>query len=101
MQGAKNNSCQGGCDSTVFTYSGAIKPLINNYCQGCHSGTGASGGVDLSTYNGVKAKVSDGRLWGSINHTPGYVAMPQNGQKLSVCELKQFSKWIAAGALNN
>jgi mono/diheme cytochrome c family protein len=101
MQGAKNNSCQESCDSTTFSYSAAIKLLISNFCVGCHSTTGASGGVDLSTYSGVKTKVSDGRLWGAINQLPGYVAMPQNGQRLTDCQLTQFKKWIAAGAPNN
>jgi uncharacterized membrane protein len=101
MQGAKDNACLSSCDSAVYTYSAAIKPLISNQCQGCHSGTSASGGIDLSTYTAVKATVTNGKLWGSINHLPGYTAMPQNAQKLSDCQLKQFSKWIAAGAPNN
>ena len=75
--------------------------MIQNKCQGCHSGTNAQGGIDLSTYTLLKAKVTDGKLWGSINQLPGYSAMPKNGTKLSDCEIKQFQKWIAAGAPNN
>jgi len=102
MQGAKNNSCQpSACDSTTVTYSVTIRNILNNKCQGCHSGAAPSGGVDLSNYNGVKAKVNDGRLWGAINHLPGFSAMPKNGQKLSDCEVALFHKWINAGAQNN
>lgn len=100
-QGALNLSCQNMCDSNSFTYSGAIKNIITNKCQGCHSGSAASGGIDLSTYNGVKAKVTDGRLWGAVNHLPGFSPMPKNGTKLSDCELTQIRKWIDAGASNN
>jgi hypothetical protein len=100
-QGAKDLVCASMCDSSIFTFSGAIQPIIQNKCQGCHSGTNAQGGIDLSNYTLLKAKVNDGKLWGSINQLPGYSAMPKNGAKLSDCEIKQFEKWIAAGALNN
>ena len=101
MQGAKNNSCQGSCDSAVFTYSAAIKPMINAYCQGCHSASALQGGIDLSSHAAVKARITDGKLWGSVNHLPGYSAMPKNGPKLSSCEIGQLQKWVAAGAPNN
>jgi hypothetical protein len=101
QQGAQNLVCANMCDSSLFTYSGAIRPLVQNKCQGCHSGTNAQGGIDLSTYTLLNAKVTDGKLWGSINQLPGYSAMPKNGAKLSDCEIKQFQKWIAAGAPNN
>jgi hypothetical protein len=102
MQGAKNNSCQNlQCDTTQVTYSATIKPMLLNYCIGCHNSTNASGGYDLTQYNVVKARVDDGRLWGSVNFLPGYYSMPKNGQKLSDCELTQLNKWISNGAPNN
>lgn len=101
QQGAKDLVCSGLCDSSVFTYSAAIQPIIQNKCQGCHSGINAQGAIDLSNYTLINARVTDGKLWGSINQLPGYSAMPKNGAKLSDCEIKQFQKWIAAGALNN
>jgi len=102
MQGAKNNSCQPtACDSSNVTFNGSIKPIINNKCLGCHSSAAPQGNINYSTYAGVKAKVDDGRLWGAINHLPGFSALPKNGNKLSECEITQFRKWIAAGAPNN
>lgn len=101
QQGAQNSICQNMCDSNVFTYSSSVKNIISNKCLGCHSGTSAGGGIDLSTYANIKAKVTDGKLWGSINQLPGYSAMPQNGSKLSVCEITQIKKWIDAGSPNN
>jgi uncharacterized membrane protein len=101
QQGAKDLYCQNSCDSNSFTYSGAIKQIIADKCQGCHSGSSPAYNIDLSTYNGVKAKVNDGKLWGSINQLAGYFPMPKNGNKLSDCEIAQFRKWIAAGAPNN
>lgn len=101
QQGAKNNSCSSACDSTLFTFSGAIKPLITAQCQGCHMGSAAGGGIDLSTYNGVKAAADNGKLWGSIHKDPGFSPMPPAGTGLSTCQLTQFKKWIDAGAPNN
>jgi hypothetical protein len=102
LQGARNNSCaSASCDSTNVTYTATIKPIVSLKCQGCHSGSTPQGGIDLSTYAGVKAKVTDGRLFGAVNHLPGFSPMPKNGAKLSTCELAQIKKWIDAGALNN
>lgn len=99
--GAQNLVCQNMCDSNNFTYSGAIRSLISNKCLGCHSGSAPQGGIDLSTHTAVKNRVTDGSLWGSINHLAGFSAMPKNGQKLSDCEINQVKKWIDSGSPNN
>lgn len=99
-QGAINNTCA-SCDTATFTYSAAVKTILGNKCVGCHTGASAGGGVDLSTYNGVKASATAGTLLGSIQQKAGYKVMPQGGAKLPDCEITQIQKWIAAGALNN
>jgi hypothetical protein len=102
MQGAQNNAClELQCDTITVTYSTTIKNLLGNKCIGCHNNINASGGYDLSQYSGVKARVDDGRLWGSVNFLTGFSSMPKNGQKLSDCELNQLHKWISNGAPNN
>lgn len=100
-QGAKNNSCAGRCDTTVFTYSGAVKPLMDNKCVGCHNPANPGGNIDLSTYNGVKLVALNGKLYGSVAHQPGYSPMPQGAAKMPDCEIIQIQKWITAGTLNN
>lgn len=100
LQGAKNNACN-DCDTTVFTYAAAIAPLVSNYCKGCHNPASLGGGIDLSTYAGVKAIAQNGKLMGSIRHQAGFIAMPQGGTKLSECKITQFQKWVDAGAPNN
>jgi hypothetical protein len=102
LQGAKNNSCQPAtCDTTSVTYTSTIKSIVAANCQGCHSSSAPSGGIDLSTYTGLKSKVTDGRLWGAISHLSGFSPMPKNGNKLSACEIAKFKIWIDGGALNN
>lgn len=100
-QGAKNNNCIGACDTAIFTYSGAIKPIMDRKCVGCHNPSNLGGNIDLSTYTAVRAVALNGKLYGSVAQQPGYSPMPKNSPKLSDCEIKQVQKWIAAGSLNN
>lgn len=100
-QGAKNNSCAGNCDTALFTYSGAIRNIIQNKCAGCHNPSSVGGNIDLSTYSGVNAVALNGKLYASITQQPGFSPMPKNAAKLSDCEIRQVQKWINAGALNN
>lgn len=88
------------CDTTLFTYSGAIAPMMQLHCTGCHSSASSSGG-SLADYASVKAAAVNGNLIGDISHTAGYNAMPQNGTQLSACQITQVKKWVAAGAQNN
>ncbi len=102
--GAPNNSCTSlSCDTLNVTYSGTIRPLIQQRCQGCHSGPTPQGTIDLSTWAGVNAVVVDGRLADAIQHQGTAVAMPPGGaaNKLPDCNIRQFLLWIEAGAPNN
>lgn len=100
-QGARNNNCTGSCDTSVFTYSGAVKIIIDNKCVGCHNPTNLGGNINLSTYDAVRLVALNGKLYGSVAQQPGYSPMPKNGFKLSDCEIRQIQKWISAGSLNN
>jgi uncharacterized membrane protein len=101
-QGAKNNSCiLSGCDTTNVKYSTHIKPLIQNSCQGCHSGAAPGGGINLATYAGVKAIADNGAFVGAISHLTGYSAMPKNGNKLTDCQINMVNIWINQGSPEN
>jgi hypothetical protein len=100
-QGAKNNNCSGRCDTTTFTFSAGIKPMLANKCQGCHNPANLGGNIDLSTYAGVRTVALNGKLYASIVQQIGYSPMPKGAAKLSDCEIIQVRKWIAAGSLNN
>ncbi|HTX88659.1 MAG TPA: c-type cytochrome domain-containing protein [Bacteroidales bacterium] len=102
LQGALNNKCNSTvCDTSNVTYSGTINPILQQSCVGCHSGTAPSGGIDLSTYNGVYAVATNGYLLSAVNWVPGFSPMPKNGNKLPACELTQIRIWVNAGAPNN
>lgn len=92
----------GNCDTSNSTYSAVVLPAMQNYgCMGCHSGAAPSGNIALSNYAEIKASAQNGKLFGSISHGSGFVAMPQGGNKMSTCDINKIKAWIDAGALNN
>lgn len=95
--GARNTSGCSSCDSTSYSYSGSVAVIMNTWCTGCHSSTSASGNIDLSNYAGVVQAANGNRLLGSVQHQPGYIAMPENGGRLSDCEIRLIEKWIVSG----
>ncbi|MFN0083418.1 MAG: c-type cytochrome domain-containing protein [Ferruginibacter sp.] len=102
VQGALNTTnCNTGCDTAFFTYSGAVLPILQSSCIGCHSGASASANLDLSMYNNVRTVALNGKLNSSITHASGAVPMPLGGNKLPSCKITQIQKWITAGAPNN
>lgn len=103
-QGAKKEMCDetaAGCTTTNISYSSFVSPLLKTNCVGCHNAVSAGGGIKLEFYTDVKAAALSGKLFGSINQNPGFVAMPQGSNKLSACNISKIKSWIDAGALNN
>lgn len=99
MQGAPNNSCNPGCDTTKFNYQADIAPIILNNCgsAACHG----SGTRVLTDYNGIKPFALDGSLIGAITHSVGYKPMPTAVSSLSNCQITKIKKWVNNGAPNN
>ncbi|HRG59085.1 MAG TPA: hypothetical protein PK323_09020 [Bacteroidia bacterium] len=94
-----NDSTSTGCDTTkVITYTNDIEPIFSNNCKNCHTGTGASGGIDLSTYDGSKAAANllvDAVTWGD-----GIKNMPQGSpSKINECSIGKIKKWVESGTL--
>lgn len=100
-QGAQNNSCEGGCQTGAVTYSGTIRPIIQDRCDGCHGGNNAQGGLDFTGWNDLNTVAADGRLAQAIQHQAGAEPMPPSGPMLSQCRISQVLTWIQDGAPNN
>ena len=101
-EGAKNTTnCGLSCDATQFKFAANIQPILQNHCVGCHSGGSPAGGVNLSTYQGVRPYALNGRLVNVITHAPGFPPMPMGSAKLSDCKISQIRSWVQAGAQNN
>lgn len=100
MLGAKNTTnCTTDCDSSQYKFSANIQPLINKYCIGCHSYPNASASVELSSHLGVAFVAKNGTLLSCLTRPTNW--MPKGGNRLSECQIKQFEKWIKAGAPND
>jgi len=93
----------GSCDTLSVTYSISVRTIIQNGgCLGCHAAPASSGGnIVLDNYNDVRTIAQSGRLYGAINHSPGFQPMPQSGGKLTNCDISKVKKWIDSGFPNN
>lgn len=96
------NPGNGTCDTIGVTYNGTVVPLLQaSGCLGCHSGGAPSGNISLASFTSVKAAAQNGKLYGAINHSPGFSPMPQGGNKMSSCNIAKIKAWIDAGSINN
>jgi hypothetical protein len=101
-QGAKNNACNPvACDTADVRFSTHIKPILEKYCNGCHSGKNPQGLLDLTKFDQVKGTVTTGSLLGSVERQTGFSPMPKGSNKINSCLISQIRIWIDKGALNN
>lgn len=100
-QGARNNYCDGDCDTLNVSFSGSVWPTLQTNCVGCHSGVNPEGNITMSDYNSVVVLVANGSLHGAITHDPNYSSMPKNGSQLSDCKIAEIKIWIEDGTPNN
>jgi len=101
-QGALNNSCIADCDPNVApTFAAVIHPVIQNNCQGCHSGSSPSGGVSLTDWTSISNAGLNGNLVNCLSGTNGVSIMPPNSGGLPTCVQTQITTWVSAGAPNN
>jgi hypothetical protein len=97
---------QSKCDTTNVTFSGTIKPMIDQNCNSCHfAGNVGTNNIYLVTYSDISSQASliytsisltPGTSKGSVNFMPKYLTV-----QLDSCTLKQFKKWMVAGTPNN
>jgi hypothetical protein len=55
----------------------------------------------MGSYMADKVIAQSGKLFGAINHSPGYKPMPQGQTRLNTCQVGIIKKWIDNGILNN
>ena len=84
-------------------YGTQIQTIFNNNCIGCH---GNSGGLNLTSYDGLMAGGNNGDVIIPENHASSILwqeiesgDMPQYGSNLSSDEINLIATWIDEGAL--
>ena len=107
-QGAKNEVCNldttntntNTCKTTNMSFANDISAILTSNCNGCHSGSSPSAGLDFSNYGGVNTVAASGKLYNAILQNGSAVAMPPTG-KLSDCDISKIKSWVDAGHANN
>jgi hypothetical protein len=101
---------QGSCDTTNVTLGisdshGTLDSIMAVNCYRCHSSVKApinGGNYNLQDYNTISAAALNGMLLSSIEQDNKLAPpMPQDGGKLSDCEISKFEAWINRKAPNN
>lgn len=94
----------GGCEQAEISFAQDIVPLLERNCFSCHSNaTYAINGnsIDLDGYDDLAPYVESGTFLGVIRHDDGFEAMPQQGNKLSICSITKIETWINEGFQQN
>lgn len=91
------------CDTANSQYMADIVPILTSNCYRCHGTTTNSGssGLVLEGYSNLKPYAESGTLIGVITHATGFPPMPQDGGKISECNINKIRSWIAHGIQNN
>ena len=85
------------CNATTVNYADMAEIMNRNSCNSCHNASLASGNVQTDNYNSLRSVAQSGKLWGAVNHLPGFVPMPQGTGKISQCDLSRIKKWVDSG----
>jgi len=81
----------GACDTANVTYA-AVEALYNAKCVSCHPGVSSP----MNTYATAKTLAATS-LVRVLKPTGDSQHMPQNGPKLSDCQIATIRQWIAQG----
>lgn len=93
------------CDASAqtVTYAGVVSPIFDTHCRECHGSNvyqTLGGGNDFGNYQGIK-RYPAASILASIQHTPGFDAMPKGRAKMSDCDILRIKAWMDAGEPNN
>lgn len=103
IQGGLNDECtqdSSNCNTLNMSYANNIAPIISTNCNGCHSGSSPSGGINLTSYSGVSTTAASGKLYNAVAQNGMAQSMPPSS-KLSTCDINKIKSWVEAGYPNN
>src|SRR5690242_12986235 len=89
-----------GLSAAEPSYFREIRPILQRQCQGCHQPNLKSSGLDLTSYEGLKA---GGKRGPAIGLLVGYLTgeskpqMPLGGTALATADIDLVRQWVAAG----
>ena len=92
------------------SFSKEVLPILKASCGKCHSGGGAKGGIDLSSYATMKKGGKGGPVFveGDPDKSPLVTSisgdkpdMPKKAAPLAKAQVAIISAWVKEGAKNN
>jgi len=92
----KDKISQINSTNQIVSFSGKIKPMIDNNCISCHDVGMTS--PNLATYSSVSLNANN--ILNSLRGE-GAKLMPLGGPKLNESIINNFSAWISQGKQNN
>lgn len=101
QQGAQNNGCNEGCDTTDVSFQDDVFPIVSLYCTSCHSGSDPDAGILLTNYDNISSEALSGTMMDAINWTGSVEPMPYESDQLPECYLNLIQIWVDNGALDN
>ncbi|HRG51854.1 MAG TPA: hypothetical protein PLL00_03390 [Bacteroidia bacterium] len=84
------------CGTTVLTFAGDIKPILDQHCNKCHRDR-SPGGYNFSTYENTVKAAGDKEFLGSIKWEGYYDHMPAMAAKLDDATIKKIECWVNTG----
>ncbi len=83
---------------TEVKYDPQVQSIMFDHCITCHSGPAANAGLDLSTFQNVRASAQNGNLIQRMNNT----ASPMPPQGVLSPQVRQLmDKWVQDGFPEN
>jgi mono/diheme cytochrome c family protein len=93
------------------SYTRDVRPILQNYCQGCHQPASLSSGLDLTSVAGFQKGGKHGPAFVAgkpdeslaIRYISGAMQprMPLGGEALKAEQIETLRAWITAGALDD
>ena len=84
------------CTTATYTYAVDIKPIIDQYCAGCHN-VNMKAGYNFRELSFVKKSAENGSLLGTIKNEKGYMHMPATGEQLDAAIVSKIECWVNNG----
>ena len=100
-QGAAENGCNEGCDTSNVSFQDDIFPIVTLYCTSCHSGSSPDGGFYLTDYSSISNAVLNGNVIDAISWEGNVTPMPYNGNQIPQCYIDLIQIWANNGAPEN
>ncbi|MGQ0829443.1 MAG: c-type cytochrome [Bacteroidota bacterium] len=82
------------CGTMSVSYTADIKPIFEQYCNGCH---GKAGGYNFAEMADIKRSAQNGTLLGTIKWEFGFSKMPAGGAQLDAATIAKVECWIKNG----